>query len=44
MPLPDDQGSWNQAYVRFSQLVIDAAAPCHVDNLRVMVSGGTLGY
>lgn len=46
-PPPDDQDPWdpnNLPDARFTQLVLYALAPCHVDNLRVMVSGGTLGY
>lgn len=46
-PAPDDDDPWdpnNPPDVRFSELYVGARAPCHVDNLRVMVSGGTLGY
>ncbi|HUQ03016.1 MAG TPA: hypothetical protein VM261_10995 [Kofleriaceae bacterium] len=46
VPQPDPDDPWNpqQVDVRFTSLVVAASAPCHVDNLRVMVSGGTLGY
>jgi hypothetical protein len=30
--------------VVFRHLVIETGAPCRLDNLRLMVSGGTLGY
>lgn len=47
IPQPDDDDPWSPSDppdVRFTSLVLAAQAPCHVDNLRVMVSGGTLGY
>jgi len=48
IPQPDDDDDpWSPSDppdVRFTSLVLAARAPCHVDNLRVMVSGGTLGY
>lgn len=41
----DDDDDWNDPPdLTFASLVIASAAPCHVDNVRVMVSGGTLGY
>ncbi len=42
---PDDPNPSDGAYqIRFASLVLMSVAPCRVDNLRVMVSGGTLGY
>ena len=39
---------WNQqtdSYsITFGQIFVATDAPCRVDNLRIMVSGGTLGY
>jgi hypothetical protein len=46
VPQPDPDEPWNPSSwdVRFTSLVVGALAPCRVDNLRVMVSGGTIGY
>jgi hypothetical protein len=30
--------------ITFRRLTVDTAAPCRIDNLRVMVSGGTIAY
>ena len=48
IPAPDDDedpyAPNDPPDVRFTSLVVAAQAPCHLDNLRLMVSGGTLGY
>lgn len=41
---PDDPDDYRGPIVRFRSLAVEADAPCRIDNLRVMVSGGTLGY
>jgi hypothetical protein len=45
-PLPDDPDfPYNDVPdIQFTSLVVASSAPCHVDNLRILVSGGTLGY
>jgi hypothetical protein len=46
--LPPEGNSWDpppDPYpITFGQIVVGTDAPCIVDNLRIMVSGGTLGY
>lgn len=45
---PPEGDPWDpppdQYTIQFGSLLIETTAPCRVDNLRIMVSGGTLGY
>lgn len=43
-PTPEDPYDDEEAMVTFRSLTIEAGAPCVIDNIRLMVSGGTLGY
>lgn len=43
--VPDDPyDPYDGVSVTFRRLTIETGAPCRLDNLRLMVSGGTLGY
>jgi hypothetical protein len=45
VPEPDPWNEQTDSYsLTFGQIVVGTNAPCRVDNLRIMVSGGTLGY
>jgi len=44
-PTPEDPyDDYDDVPVIFRELTIEAGAPCRIDNIRLMVSGGTLGY